>query len=405
MMSFCKEIDMFRKPIGDVTLPREPRSGLDVLRYCKDVQRCLQQLRDRVLPTGQAPKSRSSQIKPPLWVTLKSVPGDPVTWEIYAEYGHVVPRHNGSADTGAPITITDLPNEDATLAVSENDKLWVKQTISVLGKVTAAVFESGTAWPDDTPPSLIGGDDQTGTAGTRHIRIAEIIANPDSTSTPPGLISDQLHTGHIDHFQPELCENTITSASTDQGRVVKTWNASAGRWEFRYLEAGDGLTITEEADRILIEANSASHQWKVTENGDTTMDVAAGSVMSILGEASPGLSTVPAWTQWKEYDHYVGGTVTGITTDGVIYGEVDYSAGSETLFAADMTDGLQIDRVTPAGSGVVVAFAATIPESGSGVFYFEIAKVASTGTVATKTRQILEGPTPPLWLIDIPPEF
>ena len=164
----------------------------------------------------------------PLTVTLRRIPGDPETYEVFAQFGHVVPRHNASAEIGEPIEITDLPTTEEPLVVIEDDKLWVELTIDVEGKCTAAAFDSGTAWPEDSPPELIGGDNQSGTEGERYIRIAEIIANPDSTTAPAQLQCDQLHTGHIDHFQPELLENTTTSVSGGEARILKEWNSSAG---------------------------------------------------------------------------------------------------------------------------------------------------------------------------------
>jgi len=252
-------------------LPDEPKKGDEVFGWIRKLIAYLRATRITSVVGGRLRESASGtsleivfpkqaasrQTKPPLWITLRAVPavtaGDPPTWEVLAEYGHVVPRHNASGDTGAPVTITSLPDNDAPLAVIEDTKLWVKETISVYGKVTAAVFESGTSWPNDTPPVLIGGDDQTGATGYRHIRIAEIIANPDSTATPPPLIRNQLHTGHVDHFQPVLCENLTTSPSTGEARVYKEWNESSGRHDLRYLEssaAAYGVTMEEGSNSI-----------------------------------------------------------------------------------------------------------------------------------------------------------
>ena len=237
-----------------VPLPEQVKVGDNIsARWANSVRMALQRLRDRTpVVTGNGRVKRT--IKPPLWVTLVQVMGDPVAYKVYAEYGHVVPRHNTTADTGAPVTITDLPTVDTQLTVVVNTKLWVKETISDVGKVTAAAFESGATWPDDTPPELRGGDNATGVTGYRHIRIAEIIEDPDSTATPASLKREQLHTGHIDHFQNELCENIDTTGAA----IMKKWDAATGKWLFRTITAGAGITVTENADSIEIDADAAA---------------------------------------------------------------------------------------------------------------------------------------------------
>jgi len=236
-----------------IPLPNTVKGGDAITaKWANSVKLAIQRLRDRTpIVTGNGKTKKPT--KPPLWITLFQIAGDPITWKVYAEYGQVVPRHNTTSDTGEPIEITDLPTQDTPLTVVEDTKLWVKLTISDAGKVTAAAFESGAAWEDDTPPELKGGDNATGVTGYRHIRIAEIIADPDSTSTPPLLKREQLLTGHIDHFQNELCENIDTSGSA----VMKAWDAATGAWLFRRLVAGAGVTITENADSIEVESTAS----------------------------------------------------------------------------------------------------------------------------------------------------
>ena len=232
-----------------VPLPDIVRNGDAISsKWANSIRLALQRLRDRTPIITGAPIA-SEAIKPPLYITLYLSSSDPITWKVYSEYGHVVPRHNKSTDTGAPVTITDLPTQDTPLTVVVDTKLWVKETINDEGRITAAAFESGTAWEDDTPPELKGGDNTSGVTGYRYIRIAEIIADPDSTATPPNLICNQLLTGHIDHFQNELVENIDTSGAN----VLKEWDATAAKWMLRTIVAGAGITVTENADSIEIE--------------------------------------------------------------------------------------------------------------------------------------------------------
>jgi len=263
------------KNIGAISLPPRPKPGMDVLSWSTKVNQCLQQLRDRAVNGKKGKKSKGTDAKPPLWITLSMKPDGSGDKQIIVKFGHVVPRHNASGETGEPIEITGLPPKDTPVTVALDDKFWVKLTIDEYGKCTAADWGTGTAWPEDVPPELIGGDDQTGAAGERYIRIGEIIEDPDSTSTPPRTIVKQLHTGHIDYSQPELVENTTLSPSTNEARVLKVWNSSAGRWDLRYLEAGDGIEIEELTDSIRVKVSDT--YFPAGWDGDITFGFTAAS--------------------------------------------------------------------------------------------------------------------------------
>jgi hypothetical protein len=240
-----------------IPLPDLVRNGQPITaRWANSIRNSLERLRDRVpIITGDGKIANLDN--PPLWVTLFQTPGEVGVWKIYVQYGQVVPRHNTSTDLGTPIEITALPTQAAPLTVVINTKLWVKLTISDAGKCTAAAFESGTSFPDDTPPQLKGGDNTSGTTGYRHIRIAEIIADPNSSGTPPLLITKQLLTGHIDHFQNELVDNIDTTGSN----ILKKFDIASGVFQLRTLTAGAGITITENADSVEVAADGASGGW------------------------------------------------------------------------------------------------------------------------------------------------
>ena len=250
-MNFYMRVNNGSNPI---TLPSRVKPGDAITaKLFNSMIYALERLRDRV-PVITGNGKIETNTKPPLWVTLYLAVPTPATWKVYVEYGQVVPRHNTSADTGTPIEITALPTKAAPLTVTAGTKLWVKETISDVGKVTAAVFESGSAYPDDTPPQLKGGDNTSGTTGYRHIRIAEIVSDPESTSTPAPLICNQLLTGHIDHFQNELVENVDTTGSN----ILKKFDLATGAFLLRTLTAGAGITITENADSVEVAADGAS---------------------------------------------------------------------------------------------------------------------------------------------------
>lgn len=374
---------------GNVTIPPRPHTVGGLISWGRAVNRALIELRDRKV-VGVVAKRHSRSIKPPLFITLVTHSTDPLEYEVFAQFGHVVTRHNAGSETGEPIEITALPTPDAPLAVIEDDKLWVKLTIDVDGKCTAADFESGNTFPEDEPPELVGGDDQSGTAGQRYIRIAEIIADPGSTATTPQLISDQLHTGHIDHFQPTLSENTTTSPSAGEARVMKEWNSSAGSFDFRFLKAEDGVEITEEADRIVIRA-SVSHPWKATQNGSAFIAIAPGELLAATFTSGGGF---PFFWENLSYD---GGSIevtaaTGYILISIVKSELDAgstNAGDSGILA------------TP--SSFIVEFQPTMAEV-TGDMGFPICEVALADGVATVTKQILTyNPSPSITFISPAP--
>ena len=304
-------------------------------------------------------------------------------WEITVGDGFVIPRHNASGDTGAPITITDLPIEGAELVVVAGDKCYVKLDISVLGKVTTAVFEKAVAWPTDTPPVLAGGD-LAGTVGTRHIRILEVIEE-----TTGFLVVNQIHTGHIDHFQPTLGENLTTSPGSNEARVLKQWNAGSGRWDYRYLIAGDGIEITENASTIEVKLAAAyltalSHPWKATEPGTEFIDIAPGKILGIRDSGTPG-----NYPWGFVYVSYAGGSVEVTSATGWLYAIIpvterailEDSAGAGYISASREPDSVTVvfDSASPA----------TVTAASGQEVCIPIAEVALASGIASVVDQVL----------------
>jgi hypothetical protein len=229
------------------------------------------------------------------------------------------------------------------------------------------------------------------------VRIAEIIANPDSIASPAPLISDQLHTGHVDYSQPELIENLTTSPSTNEARVMKEWNTSEGRWDMRYLIAGDGIEIEEQASTIEVRVASGyapSHPWKVVANGDDTVSVAAGNILSYLNDESTADQPIPSYINLKKFGEYAGGNVT-VTGAGVIYGQVSIIDGDiASINYPSSSEIAQIDLIRHIPDGTIgVFYAATLPVSGEN-FNFEIAEVSLVaGDAVVDSQTITHNPT------------
>jgi hypothetical protein len=201
-------------------------------------------------------------------------------------------------------------------------------------------------------------------------------------------------------------ENTTTSASGGEARILKEWNTSAGRWDLRYLEAGDGIEITEEADRILVAATGGGHPWKCSPGGSDTVNVAAGFTLGTVSQDSPGLETLPSYALLKPLNQYNGGTVT-VTGTGYIVGYSAFSYGpivyqTEALTSVDAeTVPINTGRIS-VGSGVTVEFSADFPDgTSSGNYYFVIAKVSLAAGVAVVDFQYLHhNPTLDIYVAD-----
>jgi len=401
------------KPKGTVSIPRAAREGLSLLPWCKEVNRCLQQLRDRIVTAPSGKRSRNT--KPPLWGTLTE---ESSTLKLYMELGYVFARKNATGDAITEITITDLPEPDDLLTVAVDDKVSVKITIGATGLATAAEIHKATSWPESLAPVLAGGDNSSGTAGYHYVRVLEIIDNPDNPGTP--TIKQHL-TGHIDYFQPTLSDNTISSPSGGQARVLSDWNAASGRWDFRYIEAGSGVGVAESGDAIVISSASA-HPWKVTNGGSGNATVAAGFALGYFHNFSG--STPSAWDtdpgQIVLYPdevilgfsgEFAGGNVA-ITGTQYIYAEISrtdppstYSESYEeitlTAGAPDVVKvGVQLgDTTAPDSSHIVTLVASSSAPNAysltlSGNTAICIAKVTNTaGTITVDKQYVTHNPT------------
>lgn len=199
--------------------------------------------------TLPVPRVLKSDAKPPFWPNLFGSVAD--GYKLRMKKGWVCARHlKYGVDSVVTIEVTAIPGDphpvDDALTVVTGDKVYCKITENPDGEATAAVIESGASWPSSTAPELVGGDDQTGANGTRYVRLCEIVTVDDVVK------AKVLHTGHIDHFAPVLAENLTTSPGTGEARVLKGWNKTDGRYDMRYLVAGNGTSITEGNQTITV---------------------------------------------------------------------------------------------------------------------------------------------------------
>ena len=120
----------------------------------------------------------SDEIPNNLWPTLLGDEDD--GYKLVMTLGHVDARkHTG--DAALSLAITNIPGQPDPIAnaltVVSGDKIFCEITESVAGVATAAEIKKASSWPTSAAADLIGGDDQTGTGGTRNIRLCEIITD------------------------------------------------------------------------------------------------------------------------------------------------------------------------------------------------------------------------------------
>jgi hypothetical protein len=303
-------------------------------------------------------------------------------WKIRMIPGYVIARKNTTGECVALLEPTSLPTTAAPMTVETGDKVWIKVSESVNGIATAALVESGESWPTSLAAVLLGGN-LGGTAGYKYYRIASFVASGEAIGD--SLVKTQVITGHIDHFQPTLADNLISSASTGEARVMKQWNASEGRWDFRFMQAGTGIDITEDGDSILFES---SHPWKVKSNGDSTVTVTAGKVMGPFTAPSPSTGT-------PLYIGYVSCATQSVSIPSSGYLYAVATVQNVTIYedAYDFGDGVTIDTYAFCPQSARVEFDADAPQdlaSGvTGEIWYPIAQVTVTGDVAEVIDQIL----------------
>ena len=141
---------------------------------------------------------------------------------------------------------------------------------------------------------------------------------------------------------------------------------------------------------------SLTHPWKVTGNGDDTVSIAAGCVLSY--ESQPGTLKL-----YRKYDGDQNATVEG---EGVVYASIvsEMALSPDIRFSGtdDNGDIMDVDlfRLFPDSTApLILSFAESTPVSSSGIFYFEVAEVSLNDGVAVVDYQIITtNPTLSSWI-------
>jgi hypothetical protein len=356
------------------------------------------------LALAERPDKKITDSQPPFYPNLYISGTDAFAMKM--KDGYVILRKNATgSDAVASIKPTGIPDD---LAVVAGDKFTLKIIEDPKGLFETAEVIKSSSWPTSTAPELEGGD-IVGTDGERHIRLCEVIAEEGKTRV------DIWSTGHVDHFQPCLIDNTYNSPSTNEARVLKEWDATEGKWKLRYLVGEDGIEIVENADSITIKpgAGGFGHPWKVTDAGSGSAAIAAGYVHGYYiyysGAAAGVLPTGESAGSIVGPDRVVmgpsgsyGSGTAAITGTQYIYAEVTNSIGDEYSESyggtADETILVEIYDYTPPSTQtvtiVVSSDGASTYAPTSGTVAICIAKVTNTaGTITVDDQYITHNPT------------
>ena len=286
-----------RKGILTIPIPQPVLGVMGIPKFSRDVIRAIKALKNRVDSVPPGKRGGGKHVKPPFWPTLKGNATDGYTLDMVD--GNVILRLNPyGVDAVATILPGNIPD---ALAVASGDKITCRITEDEEGTFTTAIIiKTSGAWPASTAPELVGGDNATGTDGQRHIRLCEVV----TVDSKVQLVVES--TGHVDHFQPSLLDNTINTAYTtgDGGRVLKEFKHETGTWEMREIVAGSGVTVTETADIITL---TASGGGSITVEDEGVPLATAASILDfvgngvtatgILGEKTITIPGIPAGSQ------------------------------------------------------------------------------------------------------------
>lgn len=232
---------------------------------------------------------RGKYIKPPFWPTLRGSASAGRTLDMIP--GNVILRRDQyGIDAVVTILPTDIPSG---LSVVDGDKFTCKILETDTGIfAVAAIIKTNGAWPTSSAPGLKGGDNASGTAGERHIRLCEVLETDGKTSVV-------VHnTGHVDHFQPSLVNNSINTAYTvgEGTRLLRYFHAATGTWQMREPVKGLGqLTITEDGALAEFRGNKQNTRIRVYVGEGTADDIpfADGLITrgaDVVGDEDPAVA-------------------------------------------------------------------------------------------------------------------
>lgn len=426
----------WQKLKGTVKIPELPRDQRSILKWCKAARECLIQLEGRLAPVGSGDAVRPAD--PPPFYPVSVIeeldgsgnPQSPRVFNVRLKRGFVVDRatDRGNSDPLNQIlpkmevdsNWIDMDDEDAVISVEIGNSVYCRYETDEFG----VVKNDGS--PDFNWPRIITGTSETsthyqpeddvnlGVDGSWAVELLKIEVDGSSYKVTT------FHQSDIENYH----ELPTFENLGDGKEIFKQRNND--KYEFLGLtgnidtEPGSSFTeadvlidrdgavdlasATNNRVRVFIDnADLASHPWKVTANGDDTVAVAAGELLSYDHEGvsipSAGNTNLSSYFNLKDFASYAGGNVT-VLGAGVIYAEVTRIT-SGTFVADTFSDGLGdefqhwLDSVQP-NSVITVKYGASLPSSGD-VFTVKLAEVSLNAGNAEVDKQIITH-NPTLWI-------
>jgi hypothetical protein len=264
---------MFRK--SNITIPRQPRPGLDLLPWCKDVNYAIKQLANTGITNPQRGRNsrQSSNIKPPFYVSIKNPEEDSYLAIVHPGYVYqVIPYGYEALTYHEPSNLYD-GNKLTEFAISLDQAVYVKVELLEDGTIgsddemtnpsCSIVIQSNSASSTYYEPKV---DDESsdGAVGTMYYKLAVL-----ESGTPP--ILDRILSGsHICHHQDLPKIASTLELSSGVGVIPKEFDSTSGEYRLRALSNGLGqLTITTNADDVEVRGNKKLANLLVQRGDDS----------------------------------------------------------------------------------------------------------------------------------------
>lgn len=364
----------------------------------------------------------------PMAITVDDPEADPKTYKVTVHEGWVMERITTRSGTPPDGVVEFMPRiEDAvlgwtllnadprpTLEMDVGDTAWLIYETDNKGEVK----EDGS--PDFNWPRIVANADANdsthyqpadevntdGTLGDYRIPLFKLEADGDHYKVKLYQQSDVEHYHELPTF-----ENLGTGKRVFKRRegdkyeflsVKGTESSPLSGSSYEELKTHveyDGADLAASADlkvRAWIETSSLDeHPWKVTANGDDTVAVAAGELLSfdheVVGIPTAGNSNLSSYFNLKDFASWGGGNVT-VEGTGVIYAKVSFANGgayASDTFADSLGSDYQhwLDSIQPSGA-ITLHWAASLPSSGD-VFTVKLAEVSLDAGDAVVDKQIV----------------
>jgi len=277
---------MIGKAKGKVTMPRRVFKNLAILPWAAEVNRCLQELRDRVfsVPISRGGGGAGKRLPFEVVIFNTAAADEEPAWKVRVYPGRVNERVPGEGTdqtkTYEPDNLyQEAPNEGllSEFAVVDGDGVYISVRIGEDGTVTdesesvkAVNIEIETA--DPGPDSVhyqpkVDNETPDGVAGTYKYKLAEVEANDGGAL----VLKKFLAGSHISHFQELPAIRSTLGVGDGIGVIPKRWDNVNKCYKLRPVVKGLGdLGITTNSDEIEVRGNKQGQELVVYE-GDTEL--------------------------------------------------------------------------------------------------------------------------------------